>query len=108
MPLWQRASTEVLQIVVDAELASLLGRGLDKDRALAALAARQELAERMRSHGWLAIEAARAAGAPWAEIDTALGVAAGTARDEYESTLTGQKDLGLADRGRGDPGPPEA
>ena len=94
-------------MVVDAELAGLLGRPVDKPRALEALAARQELVDRMRRHCWLAIEAARAAGASCGEIDGALGTRAGTARRQCEFTLAGQKAFGLAVPERRDPGAPE-
>jgi hypothetical protein len=106
-PLWQRASSDLLAIVVDAELARQMGDTVDKPQAVEALAARHELADRMRRHGWLAIEAARSAGASWAEIDTVLGAKAGTARRRYEVTLARQKALGLAEPDRHDPGTPE-
>ena len=106
-PLWKRASTEVLALVIDPEIDALLGRTVAKDRTLVALAARQELAQRMRQHRWLAIETARAAGATWDEIDTALRYQPGRARSEYQAALSRQKRFGLAAPDRHDPGPPE-
>ena len=58
-------STEVLALVIDPEIDALRGRTVAKDRTLAFLAARQELAERMRRHGLLATETVRAAGVSW-------------------------------------------
>jgi hypothetical protein len=106
-PLWMRASTDVLALVVNPEIDALLGRPITKDRALLALAARQEMADRMSQHCWLAIERARAAGATWDEVDTALQYRPGQARRLYQTTLTRQKSLGLAARERHDPGTPE-
>lgn len=107
-PLWQRASTEVLALVIEPEIEALLGRAVDKHRALLALAARHELADRMRRHRWLAIGAARAAGATWDEIDTALRYRPGLARREYQTTLARQQQLGLATTAqRPDPGTPQ-
>ena len=106
-PLWTQASIDVLALVVNPEIDALLGRPLTKDRALVALAARQELADRMRRHRWLAIERARASGATWAEIDTALRYQPGQARREYQTVLSRQKSLGLAAPERHDPGTPE-
>jgi hypothetical protein len=103
-PLWKRASTGVLALVIDPEIDSLLGRPVTKARALQALVARQELAERMRRRRWLAIERARAAGAGWTEIDTALGNRPGQAQREYQTTLARQQCLGLATPDRHDPG----
>ena len=54
----RRASTDVLALVITPQIEALLGRTLTKDRAFCALAARVELAERMRRRG-LAIEIAR-------------------------------------------------
>jgi hypothetical protein len=106
-PLWRRASTEVLALVIDAEIAALLRRPIAKDQALVALAPRQELADRMRRHRWLAIETARAVGATWDEIDTALGYRPGLARREHQTALSRQKSLGLVVTDRHDPGTPE-
>jgi hypothetical protein len=105
--LWKRASTEVLALVIDPEIDALLGQPITRDRALVAEPARQELAERMRRHRWLAIEAFRTAGATWAEIDTAVGYRPGHSRRVHQTTLAGQKSLGLAAPQRHDPGPPE-
>jgi hypothetical protein len=105
--LWKRASTEVLALVIEPDVDALLGQPITKDRALVADAARQELAERMRRHRWLAIEAPRTAGATWDEIDTALGYRPGHARRVHQTTLAGHKSLGLAAPQRHDPGPPE-
>ena len=106
-PLWKRASTEVLALVIDAEVDALQGRTIAKCRTLAALAASQELAERVHRHRWLAGETARAAGATWDEIDTALHYQPGRARSEYEAALSRQKRFGLVAPDRHDPGPPQ-
>ena len=106
-PLWKRASTEVLALVIDPEIDALRGRTVAKDRTLAFLAARQELAERMRRHRWLAIETAGAAGASWDEIDTALRYQPRRAHTEYQAALSRQKRFGLVAPYRHDPGPPE-
>lgn len=105
--LGKRSSSEVLALVIEPEIDALLGEPITKDRALLALAARQELAERMSRHRWLAIEAASALGATSDEIDTALGYRPGLARHEYQNTLSCQRDLGLIAADRHDPGPPE-
>ena len=107
LPLWKRASTDVLALVMDPEVDALLGRPIPKDRALAALAARRELAERMRRHRWLAIETARVAGATWDEIDTALHYKPGLARREYQAALSNQRTLRLVAPDRHDPGTPQ-
>jgi hypothetical protein len=107
LPLWQQAASEVLTLVVETELARLLGRKVEKPELLAALAARRELADRMNRHRWLAIEAARSAGASWAEIDVALDAKAGAGRREYETVLARQKAFGFVDTNRADPGRPE-
>lgn len=104
LPLWPRASSELLKLVVDAEVTELLGRRLEQAAALRALAARVELADRLGRHRWLAIESARRAGASWEDIDAAFGVGPGGARREYEQVLSRQKSLGLADARRADPG----
>jgi hypothetical protein len=104
--LWKRSSAEVLALVTDADMDALVGRPLTKDRALAALAARAELAERMRRR-WLAIETARAAGATWDQIDTALGYPPGRTRRQYHRVLSRQKKLGLVAVDRRDPGIPQ-
>jgi hypothetical protein len=106
-PLWRQASTDILALVINPEIDALLGRPITKNRALLALAGRHELAERVRRHCWVAIERARASGATWAEIDTALGYRPGQARRAYQTTLARQKSLGLAVPERRDPGPPE-
>jgi hypothetical protein len=102
LQLWKRSSAEVLALVTDVDMDVLLGRPVTKDRALAALAARVELAERMRRR-WLATETARAAGATWTEIDTALGYQPGDAQLEYQTALSQQKKLGLVAADRCDP-----
>ena len=107
IPLWRRASLDFLALVVDVDIDVLTGRPVDKGRALVALAARQELADRMRRHLWLSTETARASGATWTEIDTALASPPGAARQEHEATLAHQKQLGLAALDRRDPGLPE-
>ena len=106
-PMYRWASTDVLAAVVDAELARFVGEGPTKDQALLALAARRELEDRMRRHRWLAMETARKAGASWAEIGAAAGMAAHDARRLYEMTLAGQKAFGYAEAHRADPGVPE-
>jgi hypothetical protein len=101
-------STELLASVVNCDIAGLLGEKLDKAVLLAALTARGELSERLRAGRWHALEQARAAGASWAEIDTAeLPWGSGSARDDYERALARQRAHGLVDLGRSDPGPPE-
>jgi hypothetical protein len=106
-PLDQWASTEVLAVVVDVEIAVLLGRTPSKGEALLALAARRELEDRMVRHRWLAMETARRAGATWAEIAAVSGVNPADARRLYETTLARQKTLGFAEPDRRDPGLPE-
>jgi hypothetical protein len=106
-PLNRWASTDVLAAVIDVEIAALLGRPPTKDEAVTALAARRELEDRMRRHRRLAIETARKAGATWAEIAVAAGLAPPDARRLYERTLAQQKAFGLADPQRHDPGVPE-
>lgn len=106
-PLYRWASTDVLAAVIDAELARFDGTGPTKEQALLALAARRELEDRMRRHRWLAMETARKAGAAWAEIGAAAGMAAHDARRLYETTLGRQKAFGYAVAHRADPGGPE-
>jgi hypothetical protein len=106
LPLWRQATTDVIAQVVDVEIDVLLRRPVSKERALGALAARQEIADRMRRHRWLAIETARRVGATWEEIDRTLGRKAGQSRLEYVRTLYRQKEFGLASPGRADPGAP--
>jgi hypothetical protein len=105
--LWKRASTEVPALVTAPETDAVLGQPITNDRALVALAARQELAERIRRHRRLAIETARTAGATCDEIDTALSYGPGLVRREHQNTLSRQKRLGLAAADRHEPGPPE-
>lgn len=107
VPLDRWASTDVLAAVVDVEIAVLLGRTPSKDGALLALAARREMADRMRRHRWLAMETARRAGASWSEIAAAVGVKPADARRLYETTLARQKAFGYAEVHRADPGIPE-
>lgn len=106
-PMDRWASTDVLAVVVDAELALFLGKGPTKDQALHALAARRELEDRMRRHRWLAMETARKVGATWVEIAAAAGMAPNDARRLYETTLAGQKTFGYAEPARCDPDVPE-
>lgn len=106
-PMDRWASTDVLAVVVDAELAHFLGKGPTKDQALLALAARRKLEDRMRRHRWLAMETARKVGATWAEVAAAAGMEPNDARRLYETTLAGQKSLGLADPAHRDPRVPE-
>lgn len=106
--LWRRASSELLEVIVDAEVTEMLGRRLERAVALEALAARAELADRLGRHRWLAFESARRAGASWADIDAAADLGPGEARREYERVLASQKSLGLADARRADPGGPHA
>ena len=107
LPLDRWASTDVLAVVVDVEIAVLLRRTPSKDEALLALAARRELEDRMRRHRWLAMETARKAGASWAEIAAASGMDASAARRLYEQTLRRQEAFGYAEPHRADPGGPE-
>jgi hypothetical protein len=106
-PLDQGESTDVLAVVVDAEIAALLGRQPFKDETLLALAARRELEDRMRRHHWLAMETARKAGPSWSEIVAALGVKPAEARGLYEITLARHKAFGSAEPHCHDPGGPE-
>jgi len=102
------ASSELLARVRNTDIAVLLGEELDKATLLAALAARGELTQRLRGGRWLALEAARAGGASWAEIDAAEARwESGSAREHYERALALQRDYGLVDPKRCDPGPPE-
>lgn len=105
VPLCQQSTPQVVTVVVNVEIDALLGRTIPKDRVLQALEARREIAERMVGHRWLAMETARAAGASWAEIDTALGLRSGLAQSEYESALARQKQYRLVAEERHDPGP---
>lgn len=105
-PLRRQATTAILALIVNVDIDALLQRPISKDRALQALAARREIVDRMLHHRWLATETARAAGATWAQIDNALGLAPGLSRREYEATLARQKHLRLAAQERHDPGPP--
>jgi hypothetical protein len=105
MHLW--ASTDVLAVVVDVEMAVFLGRAPAKDDTLRALSARRELEYRMRRHRWLAMETAHKAGAAWAEIGAAAGMDAREARRLYDRTLAGQKAMDLAESRRHAPGVPE-
>jgi len=75
--LWRQASSDLLALVVDAEVTEMLGYRLERELALEALAARAELADRMCRHRWLAMEAARRAGAAWKEIDLTVGLPPG-------------------------------
>jgi hypothetical protein len=106
-PLDQWASTEVLAVVVDVEIAAVLGRTPSKGEALLALAARREMEARTVRHRWLAMETARRAGATWPEIAAVSGVKPADARRLYETTLARQKTFGLAEPDRRDPGLPE-
>jgi hypothetical protein len=106
-PLHLWASTDVLAVVVEVEMAVFLGRAPAKDDTLRALSARREMEDRMRRHRWLAMETARKAGATWAEIGAAAGMDARDARRLYEGTLAGQKAFRLAEPRRHDPGLPE-
>jgi len=89
------------------DIATLLGKVPTKNEALLALAARQELEDRMRRPRWLAMETARKAGATWTEIAAAAGLDPRDARRLYETTLAQQKSFGLVDPQRHDPGIPE-
>lgn len=104
LPLRRRASSELLNLIVDARNAELLGHAIEPAVALDALAARAELTDRFRHHRWLAVETARRAGASWDAIDAALGVPTGAARREYETALARQKAFGLVAPDRADPG----
>jgi hypothetical protein len=106
-PLHVWASTDVLAVVVEVEMAVFLGRAPAKEDTLNALAARREMEDRMRRHRWLAMETARKAGATWAEIGAAAGMNPGDARLLYEGTLAGQKAFGPAELCRRTPGLPE-
>jgi hypothetical protein len=106
LPMDQRATTEVVRLVVDVEIDRLLGHHIAKEQALTALAARQEIEQRMRRHRWLAIETARRAGATWREIDHTLGRQPGQSRLEHQQTLDRQKAFGLACPSHQDPGVP--
>ena len=86
LQLWKRSSAEVLALVTDVDMDVLLGRPVTKDRALAALAARVELAERMRRRS-PATETARASGASWTEIDTSLRYQPGDAQLEPDGAV---------------------
>lgn len=105
-PLLRQATTAVIAVIVKVDIDALLHRPISKDRALQALAARREIVDRMLHHRWLATETASAAGATWAEIDNALGLAPGLSRREYEATLARHKHFRLAAQERHDPGPP--
>ena len=96
----------MLAVVVDVEIAVLLGRAPSKGEALLALAARRELEDRMRRHRWLAMETGRKAGATWSEIAAAVGVRPADPRRLYEATLARQKAFGFAEAHRHDPGGP--
>jgi hypothetical protein len=85
LPIDQRATTEVVRLVVDVELDRLLGHRIAKDQALSALAARQEIEQRMRGQRWLPIETARRAGATWREIDHTPSV---TIRDSRNTSTS--------------------
>ena len=106
-PLHLWASTDVLAVVVEVEMAVFLGRAPAKEDTLRALAARRELEDRMRRHRWLAMETARRAGATWAEIGAAAGVDVRDARRLCEGMLAGQKALDPAEQRRHAPGLPE-
>lgn len=94
----------LVDAVLDAELARPEGRTPDKDVMLGALVARRELVHRLVRWRWIAIEDARAAGATWAEIDEALGMAPGRSFTEYHRKLAVQIRRGLCDPDRRDPG----
>jgi hypothetical protein len=98
----------LVERVLDAELVRPEGGTLDKATMLSALVARRELVHRLVRWRWIAIEDARAAGASWAEIDAALGMAPGRSRLEYERRLAAQIRHGLCSPDRRDPGPPGA
>jgi hypothetical protein len=105
--LWQRATLEVVSVVVDTGIAALLGRAVGKHRALEALEARREVAERMLRLRWEPMDTARTAGASWSEIDTALGLREGVAKNEYESGLALRKQIRLAAGESHEPPPPQ-
>ena len=94
----------LLDVVLDAELTRPEGRTPDKLTMLGALQARRELVHRLVRWRWIAIEDARAAGATWAEIDEALGMAPGRSNTEYHRKLARQIRRGLCDPDRRDPG----
>ncbi|HVA43778.1 MAG TPA: hypothetical protein VNF50_09855 [Acidimicrobiales bacterium] len=107
--LWSIARSDLLDRVMSVEMARLLGSTFAKADVLGALAARVELAERMAAHSWLVIEDARRAGASWDEIDAATGARApGDSQAEYNATLALQRDLGLVEADRCDPGGPDS
>jgi hypothetical protein len=105
-PLRRQATTAIIAVIVNVDVDALLLRPISKDRALQALSARREIVDRMLHHRWLATETARSAGATWAEIDNALGLAPGLSRREYEAALARQKHPRLAAHEGHDPGPP--
>ena len=94
----------LVDALLDGELARSEGRPPDKDAMLGALVARRELVHRLVRWRWIAIEDARAAGATWAEIDEALGMAPGRSCTEYHRKLAVQIRRGLCDADRRDPG----
>jgi hypothetical protein len=103
----ERCDRDLLELVNEADLSRMLHEPLAKDAVLGALEARAELVDRLLRWRWLAIEQARAAGAGWAEIDDAIGLPAGGAREEYHAKLSRQRRFGLVEADRDDPGPAE-
>jgi hypothetical protein len=90
------ATTDVAGLVVDVEIDAQLGRPIGKDRALIALAARREIADRMRRYEPSAVQTARAAGASWREVDRALKRSAGQSHQNYHAALVPHGKLGPA------------
>jgi hypothetical protein len=90
------ATADVAGLVVDVEIDAQLGRPIGKDRALIALAARREIAERLRRYEPSAIQTARAAGASWPEVDRALKRSAGQSQQNYHAALVSHRKLGPA------------
>ena len=115
-PVGARTYAELIEAVLDAEVAGALGRRLSTAEALGALAARAELIERLTRWRWLAAGQARDAGARWDDIDATVGSRRpGLARMEYGTKLARQRRMGLPDprqvvhddRGRPDADNPE-
>lgn len=111
VPVAGRTYAELVEMVLDAELAAPLGRPLDRAGALEALEARAELIERLTRRRWLAVGQARDAGASWDEIEAAArSPRRGLARYEYVTKLARQQRLGLRHPRRAAPddiGPPD-
>ena len=99
-----RSDHELVELMSSVDWSRMLHEPVSKDEVLEALSARAELIDRLVRWRWLVLEHSRAAGAAWVEVDDAARLARGDAKAEYEAVLSRQRELGLVDADRADPG----